>query len=1222
MSCAKCGTENPTGAAFCMACGSPLSLACPSCATALPGGARFCFSCGTEIGSPAPVEPAAPSPEAPLDQDESLTRYIPSELLSKLEFAASSGGMQGERRKVTMLFCDVEGSTAAAEQLDPEEWADIMNGAFEHLIAPVYRYEGTLARLMGDAILAFFGAPIGHEDDPERAVLAALGIIEEIEPYRAEVRDQWGIDLDVRIGINTGLVVVGAVGSDLRVEYTAMGDAVNLAARMEQSAEAGTIQITEDTKALVEKLFDVVRLGAIDVKGKSQPVQTYRVVRVLERPENLRGVEGLSSPLIGRSDELDRLVGAVHEVMRSGQGRVISVIGEAGLGKTRLVAELQDRLATEAAAPGWHVGRSLSYEKTTPYTSARRVLRSLLGLTGEESDAEAWRRIVASVMQATPGRSAEIAPFLAWLLEVPVDDEYAHRISYLQPPQLRAEAFRAALELIEAVSSQRQTAIVFEDLHWADDASIELVEAMLEIVDRSMLAIILLFRPRRDEPAWRVHQLAEQQYPHLYVPVTLSPLNDTATRELVASLLAVDGLTDEVRKRILERADGNPFFVEEIIRTMIDAGVVRHDGSRWVATQDAGAFEVPENLRAVLTTRLDRLDEPTRSIAQAASVVGRRFRYDELAAATADVSGLDTGLAELQRRELITEVTRIPKRMYAFRHALLQEATYATVLLKQRTQLHSSVAEFLIAISPERVSDIADHLVAGRQSARAIPFLVAAGEAAAGAYALDAAAARFDQALDLIDDETDSALLRRSLEGRGKIDEYRFDLTAAADIYQQLIDEGERRGDVRMQVSGINKRSLIRGFFFDEREAALEQLGASEQLARDLDLGDGLVEACISQCYLRTAYAEFDEVEHYMKEVTALGIETGAEEPTLFGMTHYANTLLFLTRFDEALLESEAALARAEELGNLHYQAELLTFAIPICHMRNGDVEAANASVERGMEIAQRIGDRASEAVAGVFQGKAAMARGHVEDAVALFRRAVAAADATGLPSYRAMSMCATGTCQLQIGGPLLERALALHNETLDVMELPTGKGLGAWLWSEIAYCAMAAGHLDDAQGLFDRALNEQTMMMHLARPVALLGKAELALKYGRIEEARVFHAEAAAYVEQHDMWDQRAEIGYVAGVVDAAGGDHTAALERFAACEQLLLESGMRRRLIELEAARARSLDVLGRSEEAAAARAAGKAIATEIETSIHDGELRAAFLQGSSEMLGLSTA
>ena len=280
MNCPSCQTANPDGAKFCFNCGAALALTCSHCGAPLPAGAKFCSNCGTKVGdstaarsgleAPPPGTAARPvelstAPESRLDQ------FIPKELLAKLRSAQSSS-MQGERRVVTMLFCDVKGSTAAASQLDPEDWAEIINGAFEHMIQPVYHYEGTVARLMGDGLLAFFGAPIAHEDDPQRAILAGLGIVEAIKRYRTQIRQRWGFDLDVRVGINTGLVVVGAVGSDLRMEYTALGDAINLAARMEQTAQTGSVQVAEATHKLVAPLFDFETIHDIEVKGRSEPV--------------------------------------------------------------------------------------------------------------------------------------------------------------------------------------------------------------------------------------------------------------------------------------------------------------------------------------------------------------------------------------------------------------------------------------------------------------------------------------------------------------------------------------------------------------------------------------------------------------------------------------------------------------------------------------------------------------------------------------------------------------------------------------------------------------------------------------------------------------------------------------------------------------------------------------------------------------------------------------
>jgi len=1200
MICAACSTENPQGAAFCMGCGAALSVNCASCDAEMPGGAAFCPTCGT------PVDAAATA-------DDSLVKYIPPELLSKLEFAATSGGMEGERRIVTMLFCDLQGSTAAAETMDPEEWADVMNGAFEHLIAPVYRYEGTLARLMGDAILAFFGAPIGHEDDPERAVRAGLEILQAIGPYREQVKRDWGIEVDVRVGINTGLVVVGAVGSDLRVEYTAMGDAVNTAARMESSAAPGTVQIAGDTMRLVDKLFEFEDLGGVEVKGKADPVPAFKVLKALPRPETLRGIEGLQSELVGRDAELAQLHQAI-EATSGGSGGIVSVIAEAGLGKSRLVAEVRSLVDGTVA---WHEGRSLSYETATPYASVRRILRSIVGLTGDESAAETWRRLDESVGRVLPGRVAAITPFLAWLLDVAVPEEHEHRLEYLDPPQMRAEAFRAVVEFIQSVTAVEPMVVVFEDLHWADPASLDLVRELLGTAATTRLLLLLLFRPRRQEGSWEIHETANRDFPHAYTEIALQPLPETETRALVANLLAVDGLPEGVRGEILAKSEGNPFFVEEIIRSLIDRDFVVHDGTKWIATEAIATISVPENLAAVLTTRLDALDEKSRQIAQAASVVGRQFRYDELAACLPDLSGVDDGLLDLQRRELIVEVSRIPKRLFRFRHALLQEATYDTVLLKQRTRLHAGIADFLERTQPERVEDLAFHLVSARESTRAVPYLVAAGEKAARNYAIPIAVDRLDTALEHMTDETPAELVKRALETLGQANQFRFDMQGAADAYRRLGEEGERRNDSAMTISSLNKLGLLRALFFEERDAGLDDIQRAETMARELDATEALIESCISQCYVRTARAEFDQVAYYMDEVTNLGSQLGAAEPTLFGMAHLANSLVYLTKFDEGLAQAEKTLAKAEELGNLQYQAEMLTFPIPLCHLRNGDMAAATAALERGMELAQQIGARASEAFAAVFQGKLAMEQGYLEDALGLFRRTIEASDATGIPYVMALGRCVTGTCYLHIGGPLTEKALEFHRETLEIMEQPTGTVLGAWMWTEIGQCLLAAGDVDEARSLFDKALSEQTAPMYLQRPAALAGRIEVALLDGDLDLAQERLDELDEYIASRDMRDQQPLLMYTRARVAAAGADHESALTTLVELAGPLAEAGMRRILLDVHIATAASLDALERTEDATSARTAARELVTQIAADMTDEDLRSAFLEGSDDRL-----
>ncbi len=791
MDCPTCKTSNPAEAGFCMKCGSPLTRTCPQCGTGLPAEAQFCHKCGHRLDGT--------QPEAAQDR---LQQYIPKELLAKLESARSGGGMQGERRVVTMLFCDVQGSTAAAERLDPEEWAEIMNGAFEHLIAPVYQYEGTLARLMGDAVLAFFGAPIAHEDDPQRAILAGLEIIKSIAPYRDQVKHQWDLDFNVRIGINTGLVVVGEVGTDLRVEYTAMGDAVNLAARMEQTAEPGTVRVTENTYRQVAPLFDVESLGPVEVKGKAEPVPAFRVLGPKAAPGRLRGIEGLDAPLVGRDREMGQLREAIS-ALAQGHGQILSVMGEAGLGKSRLMAELRqslvsDGLLREAGAESsnggpsttisWHEGRSISYQTSVPYASFVDMLSKIMGLVADQTDVEKYNQIKEHVSAVVaPELVLEVAPFIATLLGIDLEGEEAERTRYLAPPQMRGKVFTAMGLYIEGLVAVRPTVLVFEDLHWIDPTSLELLEQLLPLTDRVPLTIIALFRPVRQEPSWRFHEVAVRDFGHRYAAVQLDPLDSENSRILVAHLLEVEDLPEKVRDLILTKTEGNPFFVEEVIRSLLDSGLVVKQDGHWRATREIENITVPDTLAGVITARVDRLDEESRRVVQTASVIGREFQLGTLADIYPAPEALESALTDLQRRELVREKSRLPQPVYTFKHALTQETVYASVLLSRRRELNLQVAESLARSDPEQANDIARHFLEARENDRALPYLVQAGERAARSYSTPEAIGLFTRALEIIGTTGDVQMARRAYEGLGGALTFGGDVPRAVETYDKML---------------------------------------------------------------------------------------------------------------------------------------------------------------------------------------------------------------------------------------------------------------------------------------------------------------------------------------------------------------------------------------------------------------------------------------------------
>ena len=1229
MDCPSCQASNPAGAKFCMNCGSALAAACPQCATELPPGAQFCFNCGHKLAEETSAPQAEPA-KARIEQ------YIPSELLAKLESARASGGMQGERRVVTMLFCDVQGSTAAAETLDPEEWAEIMNGAFEHLIAPVYRYEGTLARLMGDAILAFFGAPIAHEDDPQRAVFAALDTVQAIRPYREQVRAQWGIDFNVRIGINTGLVVVGEVGSDLRVEYTALGDAVNLAARMEQAAEPGTVQITENTYKVVAPLFECEDLGGIQVKGKSEPVESYRVLRAKAEPGRLRGIEGLDAPLIGREKELNLLREAVTE-LRQGRGQLVSVMGEAGLGKSRLIAELHHALVADGLmfdspattrdgagsaaqdAIAWCEGRSLSYETSTPYAPFASLFSRFFGFREEQSDAEKYDGLRDQIAEVAPKHVAEAAPFVATMLGIELTGEDAEVVRYLQPPQLRSGVFKATRDVLERLASTRPLVLVFEDLHWVDPTSLELLEQIMPLTDHVPLMIIGIFRPWRQEPSWRFHEIAARDYIHRYTSVLLDPLNQDSCRELVANLLHVEDLPEKVRSLILTKAEGNPFFVEEVIRSLLDANLVVRENSHWRATREIENIAVPDTLAGVITARLDRLDEQSKRVAQTASVLGREFQFDALANVHESQDNLDEALTDLQRRELVREKSRLPRRVYTFQHAMTQETAYASLLLSRRRELHKRVGTCMEQMEPGRANDIAQHLLEAREEARALPYLVDAGDRAAGAYSTHEAIEFYTQALDILGRTKDIELARRAYEGLGGVLTFAHDVPGAVANYDAMLQLAETEGDMPMQVSALNKLGYVTALMRGQLPEGEKLLVDAERLAHQCDDLSGLAELHMTYCYIRSTTGDFDGAVDHLKDAAQIGRALDVEEPKLFGLTHIANTMIYMTRFEDAWTAIQEARQVAEAAGNRKYLSELLALTTPLYHMRNGELEAARESAEEGTAMAAQIGALENEFSGAYALGQIAWLRGEYERAIEFQQRALQASKLSGASYLQPPALCALGTVYLDISPKLADKTIECHTEAMQVMEQPLGAAMGAISWSEMGFCTMALGDLERADEFFQKGLTTSTLPRLMLRPMLLVAAALVSLGRNDLDEAERSLKDAIALAEAGKMKHYFPLLAFADAQVSSARGDTELALARFASAEELALGMKMRPLVWQARAGASRVLLASGHQEQADAKQEQARSMIDEIAALFQDDGLRAMFVESAIGKLSI---
>jgi ABC-type oligopeptide transport system substrate-binding subunit/class 3 adenylate cyclase len=740
---------------------------------------------------------------------------VPKEYAERL--LATRGQVAPERRVVTILFSDMEGSTAMAEGLDPEEVLEVMDGAFDVLIEPVYRYEGTVARLMGDAVLAFFGAPVAHEDDPERAVRAALAIVEGAGEYAARLERKQGISsFNVRVGVHTGLVVVGEVGSDLRVEYTAMGDAINLASRMEQHAPPGGILITHDTYRHVRGVFDVEPQDPLAVKGKAEPVQTYLVQRAKARAfrKPMRGVEGIETRMVGREAELKRLQEAFFAVMEDGELQQATVVGEAGVGKSRLLHEFD--IWAEALPELYYYfrGRAFPEMQSLPYG----LLRDLIAFRFQIQDSDSPREVrvkleegVAAALIPGRGRHEEGDPALCaqrigQLLGFELGDGSPRRGAEEDAQQVRDRALEHLGSYFRGMAAQAPVLILLEDLHWADDSSLDaLSQLVLTLTDRPAM-VVAAARPALYErrPYWGEGQAFHQRQ-------LLEPLSKWDSRRLVAEILQkVEAVPLALRDLVVSGAEGNPFFIEELIKMLVEDGVIIKGGDQWrLAPSRLTEVRVPTTLTGVLQGRLDRLPVDERTILQQASVVGRLF-WDRaimrICESADDGFGQDAvveKLSALRGREMVFQheiSTFVDAQEYLFKHALLREVTYESVLRKVRRIYHGMVAEWLLEQGGDRAEEytslIADHLELAGRGVEAADYLLHAGDRARALWAHQEAIRAYERALALLKEQGDQARAAKTLMKLGLTYNNAFEFGRARDAYEEGFALWQLAGEV------------------------------------------------------------------------------------------------------------------------------------------------------------------------------------------------------------------------------------------------------------------------------------------------------------------------------------------------------------------------------------------------------------------------------------------
>ncbi len=673
MKCPKCQTENPENLKFCGECGAKLEKICPHCNSSNPLQFKFCGECGHDLGVPSKPIPRELSFEEKLAK---IQRYLPKDLTEKI--LAQKDKIEGERKQVTVMFCDMEGFTALTEKLGSEQMYSIMDEVYEVLIHKVHDYEGTVNELTGDGIMALFGAPIALEDAPQRAMRSALAIHREINKFSEKMETERKIpSIKMRIGIHSGPVVVGTLGNDLRVEFKAVGDTVNLASRMEGLAEPGTIFVTEDTFKLTEGLFRFEALGEKHVKGKEEAVKVYQVIAPSTRRTrfDVSAERGLT-PFIGRERELELLLDGFERV-KAGKGQAFSIVSEAGCGKSRLLYEFRKAVANEDVT--FLEGRCLSYSRSVAYHPVIEILKSNFEIQEGEGDQEVKEKVKKG-LRLVGLDEASTLPYILELLSV--KDCGIDKIP-MSPEARKDRIIETCRKIVLKGSEVRPLIIAFEDLHWLDKSSEDLVRDHLESIPGARVLMLFTYRPEF------VHTWGGKSF---HSQITLNRFSNRESLIMISHLLRTENVESDLEEMVLEKTEGVPFYIEEFIRSLKDLSVIEIRENQYYLTKDFRNLAIPSTIQEVIMARVDSLPERSKELLQTGSAIEREFGYDLIKCVTGlPEKELLSHLSVLKDSELLYERGIFPESTYVFKHALTQEVVYDSILKKSKKKLHESI---------------------------------------------------------------------------------------------------------------------------------------------------------------------------------------------------------------------------------------------------------------------------------------------------------------------------------------------------------------------------------------------------------------------------------------------------------------------------------------------------------------------------------------------------
>lgn len=934
---------------------------CSNCGFNNPVGMRFCGNCGTPLAKISPTVP------------RTLTGSLPLHMLSgkdvKEKLRQAGIDAAGQRRNVTVLFADLTNYTKVSQSLEDEGVYELIKRYLQVLAEDVYHYEGVVDKFTGDGLMALFGAPIAYENTAERAMRAALDMQAEIAMMRTSFLDEYGIDLQMRIGLNSGSVIVGNVGVEQMMEYTAVGDTVNLASRLETAAQPGSILVSEAVYRQTKALFAFKEMPRLNLKGYADPITGYQVLGVKRAPGSVRGIEGLTAPMIGRSKELTRVQKAVDSLQERNLGQLILVIGEAGIGKSRLTAELKASIDPQFV--NIFEGRSLTYRKSIAYWIFMDLLRNYLGVTEDTPQATVEEQLRTKVNALLGEAASKTLPFLQRLLSpVLLGKGIEAQLEALDAEHLRQQIFRAVRDLLVAEARHKPVMLILEDLHWADDASIELVHYLIDSLRDVPLMIYGITRPFQDGPVKKVEERARERFPDRLTVINLHNLSQAESNQLLDQLLTIPDFPESVLTQIIQKSSGVPFYLEEILRMLIEGNMIRREGEHWrlVPGVDLKTLGVPDTLNDLILTRFDRLDMVCRRVLQATSVIGREFMLPILRLTLADQlpdDRLRDALDELMQREFIAPDPGGVPEAYTFRHVLVSDAVYGTMLKTDRGGLHSRVAQALEKVYADRldgyVEILANHYLRSPHLDRALHYLILAGKKAALNFANEQARQHYVTALGLLPKVIyQPAQAFEIHQGMGDLLTLSGEYPAARSHYQSAMDalEAEDSGLYTHELSDLDRKMGVTFERQGDFDKALTRLTVAIHRLRDgVDTSPAAQSRIINDMgWIYFRRGEIDEAEMYLN--LALKQIEGTPNPQLAASIYNRLGGVYYQK-DQLAQASEyvrKSLALREELGDIVEMARTYN-NLGLLEWKRGDWESALQSFRRSMELNNTLGD-------------------------------------------------------------------------------------------------------------------------------------------------------------------------------------------------------------------------------------------------------------------------